>query len=108
MDDKKILQHLLDLERQAAALVGDAQEEAARRMSEGEKQNRLHSEEFYARELEVLEKAYIGNNNAVKESYRKQLDEYRESLNTQTANLKAFCNLAEKFLIGSGQLNGEL
>jgi len=122
MDDKNILQHLLDLEKQAAALVDEAQAEADRRMSEGEKKYRIRCDEFYTRELEALEKSYAENNTAVKESYQKQLEEYRESLKTQAANpansacsvnpvyradQKAFNALAEKYLIGTGSLSRE-
>jgi F0F1-type ATP synthase membrane subunit b/b' len=39
-EDKDVLQHLLHLEAEASALVDDAQAEADRRVSEGEKQNR--------------------------------------------------------------------
>jgi len=116
MDGNNILQHLLDLEKQAAALVDEAQEEADRRMSEGEKKYRMRCDEFYARELETLEKAYAENNAAVKESYQKQLEEYRESLDTQAGNRanpvyalnqEAFSALAEKYLIGTGSLSRE-
>jgi len=107
MDDNRILQHLLDLEKQAAALVNNAQDELDLKVSEGEKQNRLRSEELYAGELEVQEKTYIGNIAAARENYRVQLEEYRESLKTQpvnpvyTVNPEAFNNLAKKFLIGT-------
>jgi len=114
MDDSKILQHLLDLERQAASLVNDAQTEVDEKVSETEKQNRMRSEELYTRELEILEKAYIGDMAVVKENYRKQLEEYRESLKIQSANPvyvlnhEAFCGLAEKFLIRTGSIDREV
>jgi len=104
MDDHEVLQHLLDLEGQANALVDNAQEEADRRVSEGEKQNRLQSEDAYAREVEVLEKAYIMNTASVRESYRKQLDEYREKLQAQPANMEEFSVLAGKLLIKNDSL----
>ena len=119
MDDKKILQHLLDLEKQAAAMVADAQEEADRRISEEEKKSRAHSEELCAREHEALEKVYIANNAALKENYQEQLDEYRDSLKILPENSacgvspvykldrEAFYGLAGKYLIGTGSYNRE-
>ena len=106
MDEKKILQHLLDLEKQAAALVTDAQEEAEQKMSEGEKESRARSEELCAREHEALEKVYIANNTALKENYRKQLDGYREE-SIYKVNREAFFSLAGKYLIGTDPHNRE-
>ena len=98
MENNEILQHLLDLERQAAALVDDAQAEADRRIAEGESRNRLSSDEIYARELKALEEIYKKNITAAKESYKRQLDDYMESLKTQALNTDAFRSLAEKLL----------
>jgi vacuolar-type H+-ATPase subunit H len=98
MDDKAVLQHLLDLENKAEALVNDAQAEADRRIAEGEKQNRARYDEAYARETETLEASSVQKISAVKEEYRKQLEAYRETLKTQMQDIKAFSSLAEEFL----------
>ena len=98
MDDQEVLQHLLKLEAEAAALVNDAQAEADRRVSEGEKQNRVQYDEVYAREVEVLEESQVKNLAAVKEEYRKQLDMYRESLKAISPDMGAFSSLTEKLL----------
>ena len=98
MDDYEVLQHLLSLENQAADLVDDAQAEADRRVSEGERKNRIQSEEIYTREVEVLEAAYIRCIADVRENYRKQLDAYRGNLKTQQVNMESFSTLAEKLL----------
>ena len=102
MDDYEILQHLLDLEKQAAVLVDDAQAEADRRVSEGEKQNRTRSDEAFAKEVELLEEAYKRNIAAVKESYRRQLDVYRESIERQPVDAEVFSKLAKELLTGAG------
>ena len=99
MDDHEVLQHLLKLDAEAGALVNDAQAEADRRISGGEKQNRLLYEEAYARELESLESHYVQNIAAVREDYRKQLEVYRESLKTMSINTENFSSLAERLLI---------
>ena len=98
MDDYEILQHLLSLEKEASVLVYDAQAEADRRISEGEKQNRIRYEDTYAREVESLEDSYTQNFAAIKEKYRRQLELYRDSLKTQSADMEAFSSLAEKLL----------
>ena len=99
MDDHEILQHLLSLENEAAALVDDAQAEADRRVSEGEKLNRSRYEETYAREVEALEVSYVEKIAAVREGYRKQLDEYSNTLRAVALNPEAFSSLAETLLV---------
>ena len=98
MDDHEILQQLLSMEKEASLLAYEAQEEADRRIAEGEKQNRLRYEESYAEEVESLENGYAVNFAAVRENYRQQLELYRESLKTQPLDMKAFSTLAKKFL----------
>ena len=99
MDDYEILQHLLSLEKDANIMVYEAEEEADRRISAGEKQNRARYEEAYAREVEFLEGRYTHNLALIKENYQQQLELYRASLKTQPVDMKAFSSLAEKLLI---------
>ena len=101
MDDHKILQHLLNLENEAAALVNDAQAEADRRVVEGETQNRARHDEVYAKEVEVLELAYAQNLASIKENYSRQLEDYRETLINVSLDAAAFSSLAEKQLFKS-------
>ena len=98
MDDHEILQQLLSLEKEASLLVYEAQEEADRRINEGDKQNRLFYEESYAGKVKSLENAYTQNFAAIKENYRQELDLYRESLKTQPTDMKAFSSQAKKLL----------
>ena len=98
MDDHEVLQHLLNLEAEAAALVNDAQAEADRRISEGEKLNRSRYDGIYAKEAAALEARFALDLAVFKENYEKQLEEYRESLITQPRDAAAFSSLAEKFL----------
>jgi len=99
MDDHEVLQHLLNIEKEASGLVKDAQAEADKRISEGEKQNRSLYEEAYSREVKSLEEHYAQNLAAVRDDYQKQLKAYRESLKTVELNMEKFSSLAEKLLI---------
>ena len=101
MDKQEILQHLLDMEAQAADLVDDAQKKSDKRISEGEHQNITCYEEVYAREVQALEGAYAENLVAAKDDYRKQLEEYRESLKAMPLNVAAFSALAEKLILAA-------
>ena len=99
MDDHEVLQHLLNLEAEASALVDDAQTEADRRISEGEKQSRIQYDDRYAREVEALEASCARELAAVRENYARQLEAYRESLKSMSLDTEAFSSQAEKFLI---------
>jgi regulator of protease activity HflC (stomatin/prohibitin superfamily) len=99
MENHEILQHLLEIESKAATLVDDAQAEADRRVSEGEKQNRARYDEQYASEVAALEEAFSADIALARENYRKQLEDYNNSLKTQSLDTKAFFALAEKLLV---------
>jgi regulator of protease activity HflC (stomatin/prohibitin superfamily) len=98
MEDHEVLRHLLDIEKEAAALVDDAQAEADRRISEGEKQNRVAYDDAYSNELKALESSYAEKIAAVNEDYRKQMEKYRENLKAVSPDIKNFSSLAGKFL----------
>jgi vacuolar-type H+-ATPase subunit H len=99
MENHEILQHLLEIENKAATLVDDAQTEADRRVSEGEKQNRARYDEQYAGEVAALEEAFSRDIAQAREDYRKQLEEYHNSLKAMPSDTKAFFSLAEKLLV---------
>ncbi|MDR3167234.1 MAG: hypothetical protein LBT93_04765 [Treponema sp.] len=96
--EQNILQHLLQVESEAAALVDDAQAEADRRLAEGEKQNRQQYDDRYSREVAELETRFKEEIAAVKEDYRKELEDYRESLERMAVNTENFSRLAESLL----------
>jgi len=99
MENNEILQHLLEIESKAATLVDDAQAEADRRVSEGEKQNRARYDEQYAAEVATLEAAFSADIALARENYRKQLEDYHNSLKAQSLDTNAFFALSEKLLV---------
>ena len=105
MDDREVIQYLMKLEKEANTLVDDAQAEADRKVSEGEKQLRVRYEEVYTREIESLEIHYNQKIAAVKKDYRQQLEAYRENLKAQPINIKAFSTLAENLLVKAKSYN---
>ncbi|MDR2758005.1 MAG: hypothetical protein LBB78_01330 [Spirochaetaceae bacterium] len=98
MDEQDVLRHLLEVEAEASALVDNAQAEADRRITEGEKQNRLLYDEQYSRETARLEAQYGEKIVQVKEDYKKQLNSYRDSLDAIPVHTEAFIRLVESFL----------
>lgn len=96
--DENILQHLLQVESDAAALVNNAQAEADRRLAEGEKQNRQRYDEAYSREVAELDAGFEREIKTVKEDYQRQLETYRENLSHIKADTENFFKLVESLL----------
>jgi len=105
MENNEILQHLLEIESKAATLVDDAQAEADRRVAEAEKQNRARYDEQYAKEVKALEEAFSRDIALAREEYRRQLEEYHNSLKALPPDTKAFFSLAEKLLVSGESKN---
>jgi regulator of protease activity HflC (stomatin/prohibitin superfamily) len=100
MDEQNILGHLLKIEAEASALVDDAQAEADRRVSEGEKQNRILYDERYAASSAEAEVSYTEAIERVREDYRSRLEDYRKSLEAMPLDETNFSNLMEKYIAG--------
>jgi vacuolar-type H+-ATPase subunit H len=99
MDDPDILQHLLEIENQAAVLVDDAQAEADRRIKEAEEKNRLVFDAAYRELTGTLEAEYQKTADSVKSGYEIQLDEYRKSLDSMPKQAGAFSALVFSLLV---------
>jgi vacuolar-type H+-ATPase subunit H len=96
---RDVLNHLLKVEADAAALVDEAQAEADRRVSEGEKQNRSRYEQRYGQNAAALDAAYIREIEEAKEKYQKELDAYRDRLHHISADKTAFSALMTEFSV---------
>jgi vacuolar-type H+-ATPase subunit H len=59
MDNNEVLDHLLKIEAEAAALVDEAQAEADTRITEAEKQNRAAYDKRFIEENQRLEKSFL-------------------------------------------------
>jgi regulator of protease activity HflC (stomatin/prohibitin superfamily) len=93
-----LLEHLLKIEAEAAALVDGAQAEVDHRVSEAERQNRARYEERYSREAAALEAAFRREIEGTKDYYKEELDAYRESLNSIKMDRGRFSALMTAFL----------
>lgn len=99
MDDPDILQHLLEIENQAAVLVDDAQAEADRRIKNAEEQNRLVFDTAYRELTGALEAEYQKTADSVKSGYDIQLNEYRQSLDSMPKQNERFSALVFSLLM---------
>ena len=98
MEDTDILQHLLEIEAQAAALVDGAQAEADKRIKAAEEENRLRYEEQYRACIAGLEGQSQTERAAVKAEYEAALEGYRSGLDGLALDRGAFNALAFSLL----------
>ncbi|MDR1238830.1 MAG: hypothetical protein LBK27_01830 [Treponema sp.] len=95
-----LLENLLKVEAEAAALADEAQVEVSRRIDEAERQNRARYEEQYNREATAHEASYQKEITGVKASYREEIEAYRESLSRITMDKSRFSALMTALLTG--------
>jgi hypothetical protein len=95
----ELLGHLLKIEADAAALADEAQAEADRRISEGERKNRASYEDSYSRKGAALEAAYLQEIKTVKDRYNRELEACRSELEGIKTEQDRFSALMSEFLI---------
>jgi vacuolar-type H+-ATPase subunit H len=97
MDERDVLQHLLEVEAGASTLVDDAQAEADRRIAEAEKRNRARYDERYNEAAAELNREYETKIAETKEEYTRRLEAYRAGLDSMTVRGGDFFRLIEQF-----------
>jgi vacuolar-type H+-ATPase subunit H len=98
MDNTEVLDHLLKIESEAAALVNEAQAEADRRVVEAEKQTRVVYDQHFHEESEKLEQEFLKSKEKSRQQYSEELEAYKNTLSSVTVNNELFFSLLDKFL----------
>lgn len=102
MDNNEVLDHLLKIEQEAAALVNDAQAEADNRITEAEKQNRAAYDKRFREENERLEKGFLQSKELARQQYNKELETYKEKISSVNVNNDRFSALLDSLVLGEG------
>jgi len=102
MDNKEVIDHLLKIESEAAALVNDAQAEADNRIMEAEKKNRAAFDKRFREESERLETGFLQSKEQVRQEYRKELETYKEKISSIHVNNDRFSALLDGLVLGEG------
>jgi len=100
MNDAGIIEHLLKIEADAAALVADAQTEADRRIGEGDKQNRALYETHYQNGAAAREAEYQQETEKIRERCRAELSDYRAKMETLETDTGRFSAVLESLFAG--------
>jgi len=102
MDNKEVIDHLLKIESDAAALVNDAQAEADRRITESEKENRAAFDKRFLEENQRLEKEFLQAKELAQQQYQKELETYKEKISSIPVNNDRFSSLLDSLVFGEG------
>ncbi|MDR2516635.1 MAG: hypothetical protein LBC88_04545 [Spirochaetaceae bacterium] len=97
---QETLNHLLEVEAEAQALVNGAEDEAAVRITQAEKRNRAQYDERFAARSAELEAAYERETALIHEAFRKELLEYQAGLESLPRDQDAFNAAVERFFAG--------
>jgi vacuolar-type H+-ATPase subunit H len=100
MDNNEVLDHLLKIEQEAAALVNDAQAEADNRITEAEKQNRAAFDGRFREENEILEKGFLQSKEQARQRYREELEAYKAQISSVPVNNERFSALLDDLVLG--------
>jgi len=100
MENSNTLDHLLEIEAKASALVNDAQEEAEKRIHENEVKNQTAYEECFKTEAQKLEDALIKEKERLRTQYKQTLEEYRNDISNININVDRFSSLLNKYIAG--------
>jgi vacuolar-type H+-ATPase subunit H len=102
MDNNEVLDHLLKIEAEAAALVNDAQAEADNRITEAEKQNRAAYEKRFREENAILEKGLLQSKKLARQRYQEELETYKAKISSVHVNNDRFSALLDRLVLGEG------
>ena len=98
MDNKEVLDHLLKVESEAAALVDAAQTEADRRLADGEKENQAAYDGRYHKAAERLESDFTQTKERARLECQKELEAYKEKISSISVDTEGFFNLLNRLL----------
>jgi len=90
-NENTTIDHLLQIEAKAAALVNDAQASADKRIHESEEKNRASYEERFRVEAQRFESSLKKEIDNTRKEYQKALDEYRREISGMDVNAENFC-----------------
>ncbi len=92
------INHLLEVEKNAAALISDAAEEADRRLTQARAQYNSEYKARYDKEAARLESEYQAEHEKIAEKYQKEIDSYKESLAAKPQDSSAFAATLDRLI----------
>ncbi|MBP5519550.1 MAG: hypothetical protein J6X84_03115 [Treponema sp.] len=92
------INHLLEVEKNASALINDAAMEVERRLSQARAKYNSEYKSRYDQEVSKLEADYQNDYKLISEKYQKEIDSFKESLAAKPQNYGAFSSLLDNLI----------
>lgn len=92
------INHLLEVEKNASALINDAQIEADKRIQEARAKYNTEYKTKYDSIAASMESDYQKAHQEIEAKYKKEIEDYKVSLENKPQNQKAFTDLLEKII----------
>lgn len=92
------INHLLEVEKNASALINDAAMEADRRLSQARSKYNTEYKIGYDKTASELETQFNQNQKTIEKKYNDELEAYKESLAAKPQNYEAFSSLLDKLI----------
>lgn len=92
------INHLLEVEKNASALINDAAQEADRRLSEARSKYNAEYKTRYEQVAVRLEAEYQNNHQQIAEKYQKEIESYKEFLAANSQNYEDFSSLLDRLI----------
>lgn len=99
--ESEIINHLLEVEKNASVLIDDALKEAENNKAKAVSEfNRVYKEKF---DKLIAKKSMYYDNliSETKENHQKELDEYKKNLSSKSLNIDAFNKKVESLLFSN-------
>ena len=92
------INHLLEVEKNASALINDAAQEVDRRLSQARAKYNSDYKARYDELASKLEAEYQDAHQKIAEKYQNEIETYKQSLEAKTQNTEAFSSLLDKLI----------
>ena len=90
--------HLIEVEKNASAMIEEASIEADKRVSSARAKANTEYKEKYDLEIQKLEENYKQKITEISENHKKELEDYKSSLESKPQDSKSFSTTLEKLL----------
>lgn len=92
------INHLLEVEKKASALIKDAMIESEKRLSDAHLKYNSQYKARYDELVSGLESAYQTKHAEIEAKYQKEMDDYKADIESKPLDKQSFDNLLDKLL----------
>ena len=97
-DELKMINHLLEVEKDANSLISEAMETSEKKISEARAKYNAEYKEKTEKIIEELKNNYETSINKISEEHNRQIDEYKTYLEAKPQNYDNFAKFLDKKL----------